>query len=70
MATDLSCWWQPAIDAHPAEGLALEAASGQQQRFAQIDALAARLLAAALAGRSVTSVVRGTGPEAADSGKV
>lgn len=70
MATDLSRWWQLALDASPEDRLALEAAAGQQQRFAQIDALAARLLAAALASRPVASVVRGTGPEAADSVRV
>ncbi len=70
MATDPSRWWQPALDARPEDRLALEAAAGRQQRFAQLDALAARLLATALAGRRVASVVRGTGPEAADSVKV
>lgn len=70
MAGDLSRWWQPALDASPEDWLALEAAAGRQQRFAQLDALAARLLAAALAGRRVASVVKGTGPEAADSVKV
>ena len=70
MATDPSRWWQPALDARPEDRLAREAAAGRQQRFAQLDALAARLLAAALAGRRVASVVRGTGLEAADSVKV
>ncbi|MFD5016932.1 TerD family protein [Streptomyces chartreusis] len=70
MASDLSRWWEPALDARPEELLSLEAAAGQQQRFAQLDALAARLLAAALAGRPVASVVRGEGPAAADSVEV
>ncbi|AZM58165.1 MULTISPECIES: TerD family protein [unclassified Streptomyces] len=70
MASDQPRWWQPALGAHPDEALALEAAAGQQQRFAQLDALAARLLAAALAGRPVASVVRGTGPQVADSAEV
>ncbi|MFF8352947.1 TerD family protein [Streptomyces chartreusis] len=70
MASDQPRWWQPALDAHPQEALALEAAAGQQQRFTQLDAFAARLLAAALAGRPVASVVRGTGPQAADSAEV
>ncbi|MFC4469267.1 TerD family protein [Streptomyces xiangluensis] len=70
MASDQPRWWQPALDAHPEEALALEAAAGQQQRFTQLDTLAARLLAAALAGRPLASVVRGTGPQAADSAEV
>lgn len=70
MASDVSRWWEPALDARPEELLSLEAAAGQQQRFAQLDALAARLLAAALAGRPVASVVRGEGPAAADSVEV
>ncbi|MFF9119029.1 TerD family protein [Streptomyces massasporeus] len=70
MASDLSRWWEPALDAHPEDLLALEAAAGQQQRFGQLDALAARLLAAALAGRPVASVVRGERAEAADSVEV
>ncbi|MFF1322409.1 TerD family protein [Streptomyces chartreusis] len=70
MASDLSRWWEPVLDAGPEDLLALEAAAGQQQRFGQLDALAARLLAAALAGRPVASVVRGEGPEAADSVEV
>ncbi|MEU1691923.1 TerD family protein [Streptomyces hirsutus] len=48
----------------------MEAAAGQQQRFAELDALAARLLAAALGGRPVVTVTRGEGPQAADSVEV
>ncbi|MFK0288806.1 TerD family protein [Streptomyces sp. NPDC090499] len=70
MASDLSRWWQPALGAHPEETLGLEAAAGQQQRFTRLDALAARLLAAALAGRPVASVVRGPGPQAPDRAEV
>ncbi|MEU9397828.1 TerD family protein [Streptomyces sp. NPDC048324] len=67
MASDQPRWWHPAIDASPDEALALEAAAGQQRRFAQLDTLAARLLTAALRGRPTVSVVRGIGPQAADS---
>ncbi|MFE3032556.1 TerD family protein [Streptomyces canus] len=67
MASDQPRWWHPAIDASPEEALALEAAAGQQQRFAQLDTLASRLLTAALRGRPTVSVVRGIGPQAADS---
>ncbi|MFE4758757.1 TerD family protein [Streptomyces mirabilis] len=66
MASDQPRWWQPAIDALPEECLALEAAAGQQ-RFAELDVLAARLLAAALGGQRVASVVSGTGAQAADN---
>ncbi|MFD5536796.1 TerD family protein [Streptomyces sp. NPDC127079] len=67
MASDQPPWWRPAIDACPEDALGLEAASGQQQRFAQLDTLAARLLTAALRGQPAAAVVRGIGPQAADS---
>ncbi|MET9437567.1 TerD family protein [Streptomyces sp. NPDC006551] len=70
MASDQSRWWQPAIDASPEDGLALEAAAGQGQRFAELDALAARLLAAALNGQRVAAIVSGRGSQAADSVEV
>ncbi|MFH9002131.1 TerD family protein [Streptomyces afghaniensis] len=70
MASDEPRWWQPVIGASPEDGLALEAAAGQHQRFAELDALAARLLAAALGGERVASVIRGKGPQAADSVEV
>lgn len=70
MASDQPRWWQPAINASPEDGLALEAAAGQGQRFADLDALVARLLTAALSGRPVVSVVSGRGSQAADSVEV
>ncbi|WP_405933621.1 TerD family protein [Streptomyces sp. NBC_00827] len=70
MASEQPRWWHPVIDASPEEALALEAAAGQQQRFAQLDTLAARLLAAALHGQPTVSVVRGIGPQAADNVEV
>ncbi|MEU6578304.1 TerD family protein [Streptomyces sp. NPDC046805] len=70
MASDQPRWWHPVINASPEEALALETAAGQQQRFAQLDTLAARLLTAALKGRPTVSVVRGIGPQAADQVKV
>ncbi len=42
--------------------LALERAAGQQQRFAKIDTLAVRVLATALAGRPVATIVPGSRP--------
>ncbi|BFO23172.1 hypothetical protein SHKM778_95600 (plasmid) [Streptomyces sp. KM77-8] len=56
MARDPSYWWHPATQADPGEALRLEAAAGQQQRFAELDALAARLLGAALAGQPLATV--------------
>ncbi|GGQ89055.1 TerD family protein [Streptomyces althioticus] len=70
MASDRTRWWQPALSGGCEEALAAEAAAGQQQRFAELDALAARLLAAALGGRPVVTVTRGEGPQAADSVEV
>ncbi|MEV0175421.1 TerD family protein [Streptomyces sp. NPDC050803] len=70
MASDQPRWWHPALNASPEEALGLEAAAGQQQRFAQLDTLAARLLTAALNGQPTVSVVRGAGPQAADSVEV
>ncbi len=70
MASDQPSWWQPVIDACPEDALALEVAAGQQQRFVQLDTLATRLLTAALHGQPTVSVVRSTGPQAADHVKV
>lgn len=70
MASDQPRWWQPVIDASPEDALAFEAAAGQQQRFVQLDTLATRLLTAALHGQPTVSVVRSTGPQAADNVEV
>jgi len=52
----------------PETALALERAAGQQQRFVDIDALAARLLAAGFAGRPIVTIVPGRGRHTPDSG--
>jgi stress response protein SCP2 len=70
VASDPTRWWQPALECSPEQALALERAAGQQQRFADIDALAARLLAAGLAGRPVATVVPGRGRHTPDAAKV
>ncbi|WP_405573686.1 TerD family protein [Streptomyces phaeochromogenes] len=70
MTSDQRFWWQPAIQARPEEALALEAAAGQQQRFAGTDALAARLLATALAGLPIATVVPGRGLHVPDTAEV
>lgn len=70
MASDPTRWWQPAVECSPEQALALERAAGQQQRFADIDALAARLLATGLAGRPVATVVPGRGRHTPDTAKV
>lgn len=65
-----SRWWQPALNASPEQALAIEAVAGRQQRFAEVDDLAARLLTSALGGRPVAAVTRGTGPAQPDSVEV
>ncbi|MGA6160515.1 TerD family protein [Stenotrophomonas sp. NPDC087984] len=69
MASDPTRWWQPALESSPETALALERAAGQH-RFADIDALAARLLAAGLAGQPVATVVPGRGRQTPDTAKV
>ncbi|MGK5533142.1 hypothetical protein [Streptomyces sp. URMC 129] len=70
MASNPSRWWQPALESGPETALALEQAAGQQQRFADIDALSARLLATGLAGRPIATIVPGRGRHTPDTGKV
>ncbi|MFI6624295.1 hypothetical protein [Streptomyces sp. NPDC050528] len=70
MASDPTRWWQPAVECSPGQALALERAAGQEQRFADIDALAAGLLATGLAGRPVATVVPGRGRQTPDTAKV
>ncbi|MFF1872606.1 TerD family protein [Kitasatospora herbaricolor] len=70
MAGDPSWWWLQAAHARPDEGLRLEAAAGQHQRFAEVDALAARLLTTALDGRPLATVTPGRGPQAPDAAEV
>ncbi|TWD29707.1 stress response protein SCP2 [Streptomyces sp. T12] len=70
MARDPSYWWHPATQADPGEALRLEAAAGQQQRFAELDALAARLLGAALAGQPLATVTPGRGRDTPDRAEV
>ncbi|REK84476.1 stress protein [Streptomyces inhibens] len=69
MASDPTRWWQPALESSPETALALERAAGQH-RFADIDALTARLLAAGLAGQPVATVVPGRGRQTPDTAKV
>jgi hypothetical protein len=66
VASDQPHWWQPVVAASPEEVLALESAAGQQQRFAELDSLTAGILAAALGGERVASVVNGTGAQTVD----
>ncbi|MEU2388943.1 TerD family protein [Streptomyces sp. NPDC012461] len=70
MARDSSYWWHPATQADPGEALRLEAAAGQHQRFAELDALAARLLGAALAGQPVATITPGRGRHTPDTAEV
>lgn len=70
MARDPSYWWHPATQTEPGEALRLEAAAGQQQRFAELDALAARLLGAALAGQPLAAVTPGRGRHTPDRAEV
>ncbi|MFE7762897.1 TerD family protein [Streptomyces sp. NPDC057438] len=70
MASDPTRWWQPAVECSPEQALALERAAGQQRRFADIDALAARLLATGLTGRPVATVVPGRGRHTPDTAMV
>ncbi|MFI0779271.1 TerD family protein [Streptomyces sp. NPDC021212] len=70
MASNPSRWWQPALESSPETALALERAAGQKQRFADIDALAARLLATGLTGRPIATIVPGRGRHTPDTGKV
>ncbi|MGQ4725920.1 TerD family protein [Streptomyces tunisiensis] len=70
MARDSSYWWHPATQADPGEALRLEAAAGQHQRFAEFDALAARLLGAALAGQPVATFTPGRGRHTSDTAEV
>lgn len=60
MASDTTArWWQPALDCSPGAALALEAAAGQQERFADLDALVGRLLSLALSGHPLVRVTPG-----------
>ncbi|MEU6964982.1 TerD family protein [Streptomyces chrestomyceticus] len=70
MSGEQSPWWQSAVEAGPGKALGLERAAGQQQRFAEIDALAARLLAAALGGQQVATIVTGRGHRIPDTAEV
>lgn len=70
MASDQPYWWHPATQARPQEALFLETTVGQQQRFAAIDTLAARLLATALDGQSIATVVPGRGLHTPDTAEV
>ncbi|WP_069885810.1 TerD family protein [Streptomyces luteocolor] len=70
MASNPSRWWQLALDGSPEAALALERAAGMQQRFAEVDALAARLLTAGLAGEPIATVIRGRGRHVPDTGTV
>lgn len=70
MASDQTHWWQSAAQAGPEEALGLEVAAGQQQRFTEVDALAARLLSVALAGQPVATITLGRGLHTPDTAKV
>ncbi|WP_028815276.1 TerD family protein [Streptomyces flavidovirens] len=70
MASDQTYWWQSAELASPEEALSLEVAAGQQQRFAELDALAARLLSVALAGQPVATITLGRGRHTPDTALV
>ncbi|MEU4110876.1 TerD family protein [Streptomyces sp. NPDC027717] len=70
MSGNPSRWWQPALESSPGTALALERAAGQQQRFADIDALAARLLATGFAGRPIATIVTGRRRHTPDTGEV
>lgn len=70
MASDQTYWWHLATQAGPGEALSLEARAGQQRRFAELDALAARLLSVALAGQPVATITRGRGLHTPDTAKV
>ncbi|WP_405504673.1 TerD family protein [Streptomyces anulatus] len=70
MASNQTYWWQSAAQAGPEEALSLEVAAGQQERFAEVDALAARLLSAALAGQPVATITLGRGLHTPDTVKV
>ncbi|SFL67168.1 TerD family protein [Streptomyces pini] len=70
MAGSQARWWHPATDTDPAQALAIEAAAGQQQRFAELDALAARLLATAFAGQSIAVICPGRGLRTPDTVEV
>ncbi|WP_030159920.1 TerD family protein [Streptomyces sp. NRRL S-244] len=67
MASDQLRWWQEAIVVSPAEALALETAAGQDQRFAELDGMAARLLEAALNGQPIVRVTQAKGPQTSDT---
>ncbi|RLV64749.1 stress protein [Streptomyces sp. CBMAI 2042] len=70
MASDPTRWWHAAIEAGPDEALGLEAGAGQRQRFAELDALAARVLSVALAGQPVATITLGRGRHVPDTVKV
>ncbi|MFD6811662.1 stress protein, partial [Streptomyces anthocyanicus] len=61
MASDTTArWWRPALECSSDAALGLEAAAGQQQRFADLDAMVGRLLALALGGRPLVTVTPGS----------
>ncbi|MFD9788428.1 stress protein, partial [[Kitasatospora] papulosa] len=70
MASNQTYWWQSAAQAGPEEALSLEVAARQQERFAEVDALAARLLSVALAGQPVATITLGRGLHTPDTVKV
>ncbi|MER5758935.1 hypothetical protein [Streptomyces sp. NPDC002082] len=67
MASNQLGWWHQATDASTSDALALESAAGQQERFAGLDALTARLLAAALNGQAVATVIQRNGTQVSDA---
>ncbi|QES47272.1 stress protein [Streptomyces venezuelae] len=67
MASDQLRWWRDAPGMSPDEALVLETAAGQDQRFAELDGMAARLLEAALNGQPMARVTQGRGPQASDT---
>ncbi|MFD5623608.1 TerD family protein [Streptomyces yangpuensis] len=61
MASDTTArWWRPALECSPDAALGLEAAAGQQQRFADLDAMVGRLLSLALSGQPLVTVTPGS----------
>ncbi|MFE2361077.1 TerD family protein [Streptomyces virginiae] len=67
MASDQLRWWRDAPGMSPDEALVLETDAGQDQRFAELDGMAARLLEAALNGQPMARVTQGRGPQASDT---
>ncbi|MER5775123.1 TerD family protein [Streptomyces sp. NPDC002039] len=70
MASNQLGWWHQATDASTSDALALESAAGQQERFAGLDMLTARLLAGALNGQAVATVIQRNGTQVSDATEV